>query len=124
MVKPFYNEQNVVIDGETLRLAINFKAIDATERLLGRDYASILDELQEPSCPIGTTGGVVWGLLREHHPEMSIDQAATLCFGVHSIAVGLALTDLLQAAFPLAEKEKGANPPKRRGRSPTLESVG
>lgn len=124
MPKPFYSEQSVVIDGETLRLVINFKAIDATEKFLGRNYGEILDELQEPNCPIGTTVGVVWGLLREHHPESSIDQAATLCFGAHSVAVGLALTDLLHAAFPVAEKEKGPNPPKRRGRSRSIESVG
>lgn len=124
MVKAFYNEQNVEIDGETLRLVINFKAIDATEKFLGRNYGEILDELQESDCPIGTTGGVVWGLLREHHADMSIDQAATLCFGAHSVAVGIALTELLQAAFPVAKEEKGQNPPKRRGRQPSIESDG
>jgi hypothetical protein len=115
--KPFYNEQAVVVDGETLRLVINFRTIDATEQLLGRGYDEILDELQRPNCPIGVTGKVVWGFLREHHPEITLDETASLLFGENALKVGLAISELLQSAFPAAENAKGQNPPKPRGTS-------
>lgn len=118
MPQAFYHERVIDHDGEKLRLVINFKGIDATEQLFGgRGYDSILDELQEDDCPIGTTGRVVWGLLREHHPEVTIDEAASLLFGETGVKIGLALSELLPAAFPATEKAKGANPPKPRGRS-------
>jgi hypothetical protein len=118
MPKAFYHEQLVEIDGEKLLLAINFKAITATERFLdGRGYDSILDELQSPTCTIETTGAVVWGLLREHHPTVSMDETASLLFGANAAKVGLAVSDLMVAAFPAVEKAKGKNPRKPRGAS-------
>lgn len=116
MPKPFYHEQMVEIDGEKLRLVINFKAIDATEQLSGRDFDSILDELQSKDCRAGTMGRAVWGLLREHHPEVTIDETMSLLAGEENgMKVGVALRFLLEAAFPTVEKEKGENPPEPRG---------
>lgn len=117
MPKPFFNEQTVVIDGETLRLVLDFKAIDATEQLLGQGYDEILDELQKPGASLGFTGKVLWGLLREHHPDLSFDQILTLQLGENGVTMGLAIEKLLTAAFPVAEKAKGKNPPKPRGAS-------
>jgi hypothetical protein len=113
MPKPFYHEQTVEIDGETIRLAINFRAIDATEQLLGYGYDEILSEVQKPKPPVGLTGKVLWGLLREHHPE--IDEILTLQAGNNGAITGLAVTKLFEAAFP--EEEKGKNPRKPRGAS-------
>jgi hypothetical protein len=117
MLKPFCHEQAVVIDGETLRLVLDFRAIDATEQLLGKGYDAILDELQKPEATLGFQGKVLWGLLREHHPELSFDQILTLQMGENGLTMGLALQKLLEAAFPTADKAKAENPPKRRGAS-------
>lgn len=115
-MKPFYQEQLVEVDGEKFTLAINFKAIDATEQLSGRDYDDILNELQSPGCRTGTMGRAVWGLLREHHPDMTLDETLSLIAGEkNGLKVGLALRELLQAAFPTAAEAKGGNPPKPRG---------
>jgi hypothetical protein len=118
MPKAFYHEQLVEIDGEKLLLAINFKAITATERFLdGRGYDSILDELQSPTCTTETSGAVVWGLLREHHPTVSIDETASLLFGDNGTKIGFAIRELMTAAFPSVEKAKAPNPRKPRGAS-------
>lgn len=117
MPKPFYHEQAVVIDGEALRLVINFRALDAIETLTGQDFDTSLVELQSGKARTGLICKVVWGLLREHHPEMTIDQATSLVFGEIGVTVGVALQSLLEAAFPVAEEAKGENPPKRRGAS-------
>lgn len=119
MPEAFHNEQSVVVDGETFRLVINFKAIDATEQLLKPQgysgYDQILAAIQKPNAPVGLMGKVLWGLLREHHPDMPFDEILTLLFDKNGLTVGLALSQLLAAAFP--EKEKGKNPRQPRGAS-------
>lgn len=120
MVKPFYNEEMVEVEGEPLRLVINFKAIDATESLLRpRDYTDILDELVRGQATLSTQAKIVWGLLREHHPEMTLDHASALLFGTDGVKVGLVVSRLMNAAFPPAEepKAKAKNPRKPRGAS-------
>lgn len=116
----FYNEEAVKVGDETLRLVINFHTIDATESLLGRDYDSLIAELTNPAVtmPVATQAKTLWGLLREHHPEINIDQVMTLVYDPEiGVAIGLAMHKLIKAAFPMAEKPKGKNPPKRRGAS-------
>jgi len=116
---PYYNEQAVSIDGETYRLVINFKTIDATESVLdGRSYDKILGEMLAGNPPVGLQARVVWGLLREHHPEVTLEQASALARGEAGEAVGYAIGKLIMAAFPAAKgKAKDANPPKPRGAS-------
>lgn len=115
MPKPFYHEQSVVVDGETLKLAINFRAIDATEQLTGRDYDGILEEIQRQDAHTGLTGKALWGLLLEHHSDLSMDQILTLLYGRTGETVGLAMRQLFEAAFPAAEEAKAENPPEPHG---------
>lgn len=118
MLQAYYHEESVTVGGETYRLVLNFKTIDATESVLGgRSYDSILGEILSGSPSIGLQARVVWGLLREHHPEIPLELASSLARGEAGETVGIALAKLIQAAFPTAQgtKEKGKNPPKRRG---------
>lgn len=120
MVAPFYHEQALTVDGEQLRLVINFAAIDATESLLApMTFADIIGQLVLGTASMSVQAKVVWGLLREHHSDLTIDQATTLLMGPTGEATGIAVNRLLTAAFPPAEpkKAKGANPPKPRGAS-------
>ena len=123
-IAAFYHEEQVTVGDETLRLVINFAALDAVESLTGRSFDRILGEFTGDGEPgISLQGKVVWGLLRQHHPELSLDQVAGLLFGPTSAKVGAAIAKLMAAAFPPAEpadgKAKGANPPEPRGALPT-----
>lgn len=120
MVKPFYNEQTVKVGSEEFRLVLNFATIDAVESLLApRTFDEIVGELLGGKPPLATQTRVVWGLLREHHPELSIDQAMTIASGQSAEGVGIAVGNLIMAGFPLSDgtKAKEANPPKPRGAS-------
>lgn len=117
MPKSFHHEQTVVVDGEAIRLVIDFHAIDATEQLMKSGYDQILEDFQKPDSPVGLQGKVLWGLLREHHSDLSFNQIMTLLQGENGLTVGLAVDQLLHAAFPEADKAKGKNPPKPRGAS-------
>ncbi len=117
MPKAFCHEQTVVIDGETFHLAIDFEAMDATEQRLEMDYDQIVERVQQSNCPIGLMGKVFWGLLRKHHPDISMDEIVTLMKDKSGLTMGLALTQLLEAAFGRVEKVKAKNPPVPRGAS-------
>lgn len=119
MPQPFYHEQSVVVGGETFNLVINFRAIDATEQLLDLGYDEVLEKIQQPNVKVGFSGKVLWGLLREHHSDLSLDQVLTLSKGEPGVTMGLAMSQLLMAAFPTVEKAKGKNPPRPRGASKT-----
>lgn len=129
---PFYHEAQVTVGDATLRLVINFAALDAVESLTGRGFDRVLAEftggdtapgVPAPEPGVALQGKVVWGLLRQHHPDISLDQVAGLLFGPASAQIGTAIAKLLTAAFPAAEptpkKVKAARPPRPRGVSPT-----
>ena len=120
MVRPFYHEQRVEVEGEPLRLVLNFGAIDAAESILAPlTFDQIIGQMLDGSASLATQARVIWGLLREHHPELSIDQATAVVVGSNNVAIGVAVGNLIQAAFPLKsdKEETGANPPKPRGAS-------
>jgi hypothetical protein len=62
-------------------------------------------------------GKVLWGLLREKHEGVTLDQAAGVGFGPDGAKVGLAMADILSRGFNLGGEAKEKNPPKRRGAS-------
>lgn len=105
MLKPFYNEEAVAVGDETYRLVLNFRAIDATETLLGYAFPKALSLLSRDDTPLNVAGKFLWGLMREHHPEVTLDQAAGLMFGETGLLVGLAVRRLLDASFPSADDE-------------------
>jgi hypothetical protein len=118
-MQPFYHEGQVEVDGETLHLVCNFRAIDCIEALTGLDMSSVLADLQGAPTH-GLVGKVLWGLLREKHEGTTLDMAAGAAFGPDGPKVGLAMGDIFRRAFNIGEEAKGANPPKRRGRSKTI----
>lgn len=121
----FYHEAAVRVDDDTqLRLVIDFAALDAVEGLVGKPFDRILEDFTaaDSDPPLGLQGKVIWGFLRRYHPEVSLDQVANLLFGPSSVALGVAIGQLFNAAFPTAEpddgkKAKAANPRKPRGTS-------
>jgi hypothetical protein len=114
-MRPFYNEEQLTVGDETLTLVLNFRALDCIESLTGETMPAILPQLVGDP-PYSLVGKVLWGLLREKHEGVSLDEAAGVAFGDEGAKVGLAIGTLLQRGFNLGEA-KGENPPKRRGRS-------
>jgi len=126
----FYHEVAVAYEGETLRLALDFLALDAIESATDRSFDGILRELTTPNVEPTTSllSKVVWGLLRQHHPDITLDQVPTLLYSDASTAIGIGMGKLLETAFPRAEPAKGkakpANPRKPRGASKSSSSRG
>ena len=122
-MRSFYHEGQVQVEGETLHLVCNFRAIDAIESLTGEKMTDILAQLADP--PASLCGKVLWGLLLEKHPGVTLDEAAGAGFGPDGPAVGVVLGDVLRRAFNIGGEEvKKANPRKPRGRSKTSSESG
>jgi hypothetical protein len=119
MFPSFYEEEVVRIDGEnSVRLAINFRALSAIEGLAETSMDHVLTLVLSGGAPLSLVGKVLWGLMREHHPESTLDDAAGLLFDKNTnTLVGLAMNALLMRAFHIEPEAKDKNPPKRRGAS-------
>lgn len=124
----FGYEEQVTVGDETLTLCLNFRAITVAEGLLDLPFPVISAHARGQHRQLRVVGQLVWALLREHHSEVTLDQAAALFLSSGpkvAAQVGFALDSLLERAFPLVtEDRKRANPPKQHGRSKTSAAVG
>src|SRR5690349_16569202 len=104
MFPTFYEEESVELDGGVLRLAINFRAITAIEGLTGEGMDVTVASVLSGGAHLNVVGKVLWGLLREHHPETGLDEAAGLMFNKASaVKVGLAISAVLMRAFSIEQ---------------------
>jgi hypothetical protein len=129
-IQAFLHEEVVKVGQDTLRLVLNFRALDAIESETQRPFDTILGQLTTRGAvpPTSLVSRVVWGLLRQHHADVDIDQAAGLVNGPDAPAIGVAMGKLFETAFPRAQpvdpKAKPANPRKPRGASKPSSSRG
>jgi hypothetical protein len=126
VIVAFGEEEQVELADETLTLRLDFAAITRIEGALDMPMNLIAAHVRSPHPQLRIIGQVLWSLLREHHPEFTLDQAAGLMFAKaqDGAKMGFALDALLERAFPIAEDRKPKNPPKRRGRSKSSGAAG
>lgn len=116
----FGDEQQVQVGEETLTLRLDFRAITIMEGSLQSDMPTIVANFRSGRPQLSVLGQMLWAILREHHPEVTLDQAAGLMFSDEAAKIGFALDALLERSFPLADYKPGdkkpKNAPRRRGR--------
>lgn len=124
----FAPEEQVEAFGETYTLRLDFRAISVIEGALGMDFPVVVSQIRGGSPQYSLLSRVLWALLREWNPEVTIDQALAIVMdqGKDATKFGLALDALLERAFPIVtEGREKPNPPKpRRGRSKTSAASG
>lgn len=119
----FYDEELVEAGADKIRLAIDFRAIDTIEHIVGdggqiTSMPLVVSMLFADPIPLSVSGKVLWALLRRHHEQVTLDEAAGLMFGPHGGKVGQAMLTLLLRAMNLGEVEaKDENPPVPLGQS-------
>lgn len=114
-LKPFYNEAQVSLDDNfVLRLVVNFRTIDRLEALLKIPLDEALGQLLT-STSMATK--ILWGMTREYHSDLSLDQIAGILFEHdRKNAVAAAMGDLVRRVFHIegdGEDEK-RRPPRKR----------
>jgi hypothetical protein len=119
----FYDEELISIGEDTLTLAIDFRALDLAEHLIGdagtiTPVTEIVAMLFADHPPRSVLGKLLWALLRRHHETISLDMAAGLMLGGHAGHLTVAMRSLLVRAMNFGDvKAKDENPRKRRGAS-------
>jgi hypothetical protein len=124
----FAPEEQVEAFGETYTLRLDFRAISVIEGTLDMSLRDVCVHLRSGNPPVGLLSRVLWAMLREWNPEVTIDQALAIVMtpGKEAAQFGMALDSLLERAFPLqAEGREKPNPPKSsRGRSKSSAASG
>jgi hypothetical protein len=112
-LKPFCHEAEVLLaDDFGLKLTINFRTIDRLEALLGKGMDELLGDL---NASISTMVKFAWGMTREHHPDLTLEQVAGLVLSKeHGQAICASIGNLVRRAFNIAdgEGEQSSRPPK------------
>jgi hypothetical protein len=118
-VQPFFHEAKVEVGEDILHLVLNFRAIDVIESITGESMDEILPQMIAPKHGLGVK--VLYGMLREHHEGITLDEVAAYFYCEHDTKIGLAMADVISRAYPrVFGKAKDKNPPKRRGASKTI----
>lgn len=125
MLTAFYDEEVVQLGEDTLRLAVDFRAIDLMEHIVGDTDAItpatliVSHVLNSVPCPVSILCKVLYAMLRRHHEDISMDVCLGVIGGEHSVAASYAMQTLLRRAFNFGEPEKAKdeNPPQPRGTS-------
>jgi hypothetical protein len=108
----FRNERSVEAGSNRLRLAVDFLALDAIEEVLGRKTPEIVRSMLTGSCQLSVTATVIWGLLLRHHPEITVEEAASLMFCDHRGAISEVVSGLFEASFNLGPADEKSDSAK------------
>lgn len=111
MANHFYGEASVTLsDGRTLTLRRDFNALAEAEEAVGVRMDVITKALQAGGPVLKFTRALLWGALRAHHPDVTLEDAGELL-----MAEPEAINAAMERATSNGEARQvgPANPPKR-----------
>ncbi|HTN60271.1 MAG TPA: GTA-gp10 family protein [Devosia sp.] len=118
MVNPLKGEVNLVVGDKTYCLRLSINELVEVEDLLDMGVLQIAAMFNDvASLRAGNVRAVLWGALREHHPEVDLLGAGAIMAEAKLQPVIEKIAETLQAAFPAAEDKESPSP--KRGRAGT-----
>ena len=123
----FGEEEQVTVGGQPITLRLDFRAITIMEGALESDMISIIRNMRSARPQLSVLGQMLYACTREHHSDITLDQAAGIMFAPEASKIGFALDSLMEKVLPLeTEDRKPKNPPRKRrnGRSPSSADAG
>lgn len=128
MIVAFADEEQVEAFGEKLTFRLDFRAITFIEEKLQMPMPLASAYFRTAGCPRGQMAHFVWAMLREHHPDITPEQALTIVLnnGADGTKVGFAVDQLLERNWPIptVDDDKKKRPTKRSGRSKSSAASG
>lgn len=116
MANPIKGEVDFPVGDKTYRLRLSINEIIQVEDLLGIGIIKIAGMFNDvESLTAGSVRAVLWGALREHHPEVNIMDAGDIMAEARLQSTIEHVGQALQAAFPKAEDKDTPSP--KRGRA-------
>lgn len=118
MSNPIKGDVDFVVGDATYHLRLSINEIIQVEDLLDIGVIALAGMFNSPNAlKTGTVRAVLWGALREFHPEVDIIEAGNIMAKARLLPTIEHVGRALQAAFPKAEGKKSPSP--RRGRGGT-----
>jgi hypothetical protein len=112
---PLKGEVEFEADGKTYTLRYSADAICNLEEKAGRGFPVIAGELMDPdTTSLRLVRMAIWAGLREHHPDITLQQAGELILAAGGMKTMMERFDqALRLAFPdiAAQSGDGARPP-------------
>lgn len=116
----FGEEEQVTVGGQGITLRLDFRAITIMEGALQSDMLSIIRNMRSARPQLSVLGQMLYACTREHHSDITLDQAAGMMFAPEAAKIGFALDRLMERILPLeTEDRKPKKAPPRNGRSKT-----
>ncbi|MEO9297566.1 GTA-gp10 family protein [Devosia alba] len=116
MANEILGEVDFPVGDKTYRLRLSINQIIQVEDLLGIGIIKIAGMFNDvDSLTAGSVRAVLWGALREHHPEVDIMGAGDIMAEARLQSTIEHVGRALQAAFPTAEGKETPSP--KRGRA-------
>lgn len=121
MGNPITGDVDFPVGDKTYRLRLSINEIIQVEDLLGVGIVQIANMFNDAeNLRAGSVRAVLWGALREHHPEVDLLGAGDIMSQARLQPTIDYVGRALQAAFPKAEAdEETENPPQKRSQGGT-----
>lgn len=101
--------------GDTIyTLCLSANAMCSLEEHAGRDIGEIASSLNDKGVSMLLVRSLVWAALQDHHPDVDIKGAGHIITEAGMPACMEAIGVAFQRAFPDAEANADANPPKAK----------
>lgn len=114
MANPLRGEVELQTPDKTYTMRMSINAIVSIEDHFDMGINQIAEKLGDPKgMRIGNLRAVVLHTLREHHPDLTIDQVGEIIGQAGFTATAEAIQKAMVAAFPDAKAEEG-NPRKAK----------
>jgi hypothetical protein len=114
MANPIRGEIDFPVDGEVYRLKLSINSIIEVEDILDIGIVPLSQMFNDPTAlKAGNVRAMLWGALREYHPEIDLLAAGDIMTKARLQPTILHVGRALQAAFPSPEEGKESPSPKR-----------
>ena len=119
MANPIQGEVDFPVGEVTYRLRLSINQLIQVEDLTGLGIVQLAAAFNNvKTLKAGNVRAVLWGALREHHPEVDLLMAGEIMAEARLQPTVKYVGEALQAAFPAATEDKKP-PSRRRGRAGT-----
>lgn len=121
MGNPIMGEVDFPVGDKTYRLRLSVNAIIEVEDILDLGVIALAGMFNAPATlKAGHVRAVLWGALREHHPEIDLLGAGDIIADARLLPTIEHVGRAFQAAFPKTEDKQPPSP--KRGRAGTGKS--
>lgn len=111
MANPIRGEVDLVAGDKTYRLRLSVNQLIEVEDLTGIGIVQLSGQFNDiATLRAGNVRAVLWGALRQHHPEIDLLGAGDIMAVVGLQPAIEKIAEALQAAFPRAEGQEDPSP--------------